>query len=202
VATNEDGWVATTHDWSLSVDVAHLDFIRAHQDRYCPGGALHLLLEVMAYANDEARELGRLGRCQIALPGDGSVIVSDDGRGTDTRHSVNGGIVRKPVMSTKDLRFFDADDPERLPDAFPRRGASVVAALSTWLVHINRRSDGTGLQRYEHGIPIGHLQEASGHSGEGTTVHYLYETTPLSRSDVALVCEPRCFPWLAVALHG
>jgi DNA gyrase/topoisomerase IV subunit B len=35
----------------------------------------------------------------------------------------------------------------------PRRGISVVAALSEWLVHTNRRRDDAWTQRYEHGIP-------------------------------------------------
>ena len=56
--------------------------------------------------------------------------VADNGRGTDTRYDERGEPVRKPVMATKDLRFFDTAGAELLPDGHPRRGMSVVAALS------------------------------------------------------------------------
>src|SRR5690606_27939156 len=98
----------TTHDWSASVDVGHLDAIGRDPATYAPGGATHLLLEVLAYAAEEAA----------------------------------GRPIRKPVMATKDLRFFDTPS-EILPDGFPRRGMSVVAALSDWLVHTNRRVEGS-----------------------------------------------------------
>jgi DNA gyrase subunit B len=42
----------------MTLDAEHLTHIRQHPDRYCPGGPLHLALEVVAYANDEAREMG------------------------------------------------------------------------------------------------------------------------------------------------
>jgi DNA gyrase subunit B len=186
----------------MTLDAEHLTHIRQHPDRYCPGGPLHLALEVMAYANDEAREMGRVGTCKITLRSDGSVIVSDDGRGTDTRRTARGQIVRKPVMATRDLRFFNHPDPELLPDGFPRHGISVVAALSEWLVHTNRRPEGAWSQRYEHGIPSGPLREVHSDAGQGTTVHYLYPAGPLSSQDEALLRDPSHFPWLVVLLHG
>jgi len=51
-----------------------------------------------------------------------SVSVADDGRGTDTRLDDRGEPLRKPIMSTRDLRFFDVPDPPLLPDGHPRRG--------------------------------------------------------------------------------
>lgn len=47
------------------------------------------------------------------------------GRGTDTRFDSRGVAVKKPVMATRDPRFFDHPD-----HGYPRRGMSVVAALS------------------------------------------------------------------------
>ncbi|MFT4109848.1 hypothetical protein [Propionicimonas sp.] len=166
-------WAATTHDWAIGADVAHIDFIRSRCAEYARGGALHLVLEVLAYADDEAHELGRTGHCTILLGPEESVSVSDDGRGTDTRRRPGGTVVRKPIMSSRDLRFFDATDPVRLSDGLPRRGISVVAALSDWLVHLNRRSDGAWEQRYEHGLPLAALAERSDQGGiTGTTVRF------------------------------
>ncbi|MFG3052650.1 ATP-binding protein [Kitasatospora sp. NPDC048239] len=161
----------TTHDWARTVDVDHLSQIRRHSAEFAPGGVRHLILEVLAYAADEA-ECNDGGRCSVALHPDGSVSVSDDGRGTATGINDQGTVVRKPVMTTKDLRFFDLADAELLPDGHPRRGISVVAALSEWLVHTNRRLEGAWTQRYELGIPVADLQLIAADGHTGTTVHF------------------------------
>lgn len=168
----------TTHDWAAEVDLEHLELVRRDPGRYAPGGVTHLVLEVVAYADDEAEAAGRRGSCTVASHPDGSVSVTDDGRGTDTRRDEHGRPVRKPVMATKDLRFFDGPPAVYLPDGAPRRGMSVVAALSEWLAHTNRRADGAWTQRYEHGIPVTDLV---GHPGDGTT-----GTTVRFRPDPAL----------------
>jgi DNA gyrase subunit B len=82
-------------------------------------------------------------------------------------------VIRKPVMATKDLRFFDAPPAQRLPDGHPRRGMSVVSALSDWLVHENRRLRGAWRQRYEFGLPAQDLEELEPDGTTGTLVHFL-----------------------------
>ncbi|MGV9641617.1 ATP-binding protein [Streptomyces sp. NPDC003514] len=168
---SRSSWVNTTHDWTGSVDRAHLASIRRDSGAFAPDGPWHLVLEVLAYAADEAENRGE-GRCSVVLHSDGSVVVRDDGRGTDTRVDESGRPVKKPVMATKDLRFFDSDAPELLPDGLPRRGMSVVAALSEWLVHVNRRVDGAWTQRYEHGVPVGDLEAVEADGTTGTLVHF------------------------------
>lgn len=162
-----------THDWAIGVDRDHVRRIQLHPERYAPGGLIHLLLEVVAYADEEAESLGRQGVCAIAFHGDGSVSVADDGRGTDTRPDEHGMPLRKPVMATKDLRFFDGAPAAYLPDGMPRRGMSVVAALSEWLVHTNRRRDGAWTQRYESGFPTTGLVAVEGDRTTGTTVRFM-----------------------------
>lgn len=76
-------------------------------------------------------------------------------------------------MTTKDLRFFDFPAVQLLPDGHPRRGISVVAALSEWLVHANRRQNGAWIQRYEHGAPVTDLVPVAGDGTTGTTVQFL-----------------------------
>ncbi|MFK0233166.1 ATP-binding protein [Streptomyces vinaceus] len=164
-------WRNTTHDWARSVDADHLASIRRDPAVFAPGGLCHLLLEVLAYAADEAEYTGG-GRCTVTLHADGSVSVADGGRGTDTRPDDRGRPVKKPVMATKDLRFFDHPDAQLLPDGHPRRGMSVVAALSEWLVHTNRRAGGAWVQRYEHGVPTTDLTPVAGDGTTGTTVHF------------------------------
>ncbi|WP_330261448.1 ATP-binding protein [Streptomyces sp. NBC_00539] len=165
-------WRNTTHDWASTVDTGHLALIRSDPAGFAPGGLRHLVLEVIAYAADEAESGGGGGRCAVTFHEDGSVSVADDGRGTDTRLDADGRPVKKPVMATKDLRFFDHPGAQLLPDGQPRRGMSVVAALSEWLVHTNRRAGGAWTQRYEHGVPATGLNPIAGDGTTGTAVHF------------------------------
>lgn len=164
-----DSWRTTTHDWSAAVDLAHLADVRARAAELAPTGT-HLALEVLAYAAEEAEARGG-GRAVVTLHADGTVEVADDGRGTDTRPD-GGTTVRKPVMATRDLRFYDAATPPLLPDGVARRGMSVVAALSTELVHTNRRATGSWTQRYEHGVPTTDLLALPADGTTGTTVAF------------------------------
>lgn len=122
---DRDVWVNTTHDWSADVDVAHLAAIRRDAGRHAGGGLLHLVLEVVAYADDEAEDRDRRGSCSVTIHADGSVSVADDGRGTDPRGDEHGVPIKKPVIATKDLRFFDAPERVHLPDGKP-------AACPSW----------------------------------------------------------------------
>jgi topoisomerase-4 subunit B len=171
VDASRASWVNTTHDWSGFIDADHLSHIRQSPDEFASGGSWHLALEVLAYAADEAASRGE-GRCVVVLHPDGSLSVRDDGRGTDTRVDEHGQSVKKPVMATKDLRFFDFPQAEVLPDGRPRRGMSVVAALSEWLVHTNRRLNGAWTQRYEHGFPASDLEPIKVDGTTGTLVHF------------------------------
>lgn len=181
-------WRTTTHEWAATVDPAHLAHIRDHPAAYAPGGVLHLVLEAIAYPADEAVHTGA-GHCVVTLHDDGSVSVADDGRGTDTRYDAGGTPIRKPVMATRDVRFFDAPDAPALADGHPRRGMSVAAALSAWLVHTNHRGDGSWTQRYEHGVPVTGLEPVASAADTGTTVRFLPDPAlvRLSVSDVALL---------------
>lgn len=165
-------WRNTTHDWASAVDIDHLSCVRNDAATIAPGGVLHLILEVVAYAADEAESTGG-GRCTVTLHTDSSVSVADEGRGTDTRFDALGRAVKKPVMASKDLRFFDHPDAQLLPDGHPRRGMSVVAALSEWLIHTNRRAGGAWVQRYEQGVPATDLTPIADDGTTGTVVHFL-----------------------------
>ena len=146
---------------------------RASPAVFAAGGTTHLILEVLAYAAEEVESTGSSGRCRVTLRADGSVSVEDNGRGTDTRCDVDGELVKKPIMATKDLRFFDFPDAQQLPDGHPRRGMSTVSALCPWLVHTNRRHNGTWTQRYEYGLPASGLLAIPDEDDTGTTVHFL-----------------------------
>ncbi|MEU4394590.1 hypothetical protein [Kribbella sp. NPDC023855] len=161
----------TTHEWSAESDAAHIAAIRADPARYSHGGLVHLVLEVVAYPVDEA-EAGTTNRVLVTLHADGSISVEDNGRGTNVFFDDNGKPVVKPIMATRDLRFFDNPEAELLPDGLRRTGMSVVAALSTWLTHENHRVDGAWLRRYNHGLPDSDLTEIEAGPHTGTVVHF------------------------------
>ena len=198
-SSDHSAWVNTTHDWAASVDMVHLDAIRSDAEAYAPGGLQHLLLEVLAYANDEAEALGRRGKCVVTVHADGSVSVADDGRGTDTRRDSQGAVIKKPVMATKDLRFFDSQHGVLLPDGHVRRGMSVVSALSCWLMHKNRCQNGAWTQGYEYGLPTTDLVPIDCSQATGTTVHFLADRNLVPSS--SLTPDMRTvavFQWLDV----
>ncbi|HWO68277.1 MAG TPA: ATP-binding protein [Umezawaea sp.] len=163
----------TTHDWAAGVDREHLEHARR---RPVPGGTTHLVLEVLAYAAEEAESTGG-GHCVVTQHPDGSISITDNGRGTDTRADAEGRTTKKPIMASKDLRFYDHPNAQTLPDGHPRQGMSLVAAHSTWLIHTNRRTNGAWTQRYEHGIPTTALTPIPADGTTGTTVHF-QPTTP------------------------
>lgn len=191
-------WTVTTHDWTVDVDAAHLAGARREAEALGDDLAVHLVLEILAYADDEAKSLGRTGQVSIHVRGS-EIEVADDGRGTDTRRDERGRPVRKPVMATKDVRFFDDDEAPLLPDGLPRRGMSVVAAVSPLLLHENWRAEGSWSQAYVHGVPQDELHEGPSAGRTGTTV-----TLRLPSSGAADVERLRTlaggFPHLAVTV--
>ncbi len=165
---------------------------------------MHLVLEVLAYAADEAVCNGS-GHAVVTLHPDGSVSVADNGRGTDTRVDNEGQTVKKPVMTTKDLRFFDSSGAATLPDGNPRRGMSVVTALSEWLIHTNRRLNGCWTQRYERGAPVTPLMPIQGDGTTGTTVHFLPDARLVSNIEIPAPesCQlAATFPHLSIGVNN
>jgi topoisomerase-4 subunit B len=102
------------------------------------------------------------------------VSVVDDGRGTDARRDDDGTWVVKPVMATRDLRFFGVADAPVLADGRPRSGMSVVAALSERLVHTDVRAEGAWTATYRRGLPDGRPSPVTATGlRPGTTVSFL-----------------------------
>lgn len=192
-------WQTTTHDWATGVDTAHLSDVRASLgEGDGAGGRRHLVLEILGYANEEAEHLGRVGTATVTHHADGSLTVTDDGRGTDTRKDKEGRVIRKPVMATPDVRFKDESRAPLLSDGLPRRGMSVVSALSARLVHTNHRRSGSWSQTYRHGVPEGVLLEVEPRDGSGTSVTIVTDIAgprDLTREDLT------AFPWLRIEIR-
>lgn len=160
-------WETRTHVWTHPVDTDHLAEVRS----CTPPSALHAVLEVLAYADEESASRGARGSVVVTL-GDETVTVDDDGRGTETRLDAAGRVIRKPVMSTRDVRFFDEIDAALLPDGLPRRGMSSVAAHAERLVHTNQRGGRSWSQEYRHGVPEDELVAVAVRGRSGTVVGF------------------------------
>ncbi len=192
-------WATQTHVWASDVDPAHLQKARRE-----PPSLVHSVLEILAYANDEAESQGRRGRAVVSLR-PGGVRVDDDGRGTDTRFDEAGRAVRKPVMATRDVRFFGVSDAPLLPDGEPRRGMSTVAANVQRLWHENHRANGAWRQEYRWGVPVDELVEVPFRGTTGTCVELevgesgASELAALSERDVKRLALG--FDWLEVTVR-
>ncbi|MCB7138229.1 ATP-binding protein [Cellulosimicrobium marinum] len=197
--TDAEGWVSTTHDWTRTVDRDHLEAVRSAA-RVAPAAVEDLVLEVLAYADEEAESQDVRGTVVVTVHEDGSVSVADDGRGTDTRRDAGGRAVRKPVMATQDLRCADPAAAPVLPGGRARGGMSTVAAVCTWLDHTNHRRDGAWTQRYELGEPQDGLVELPAADRTGTTVRLLPDPRYL-RSGPLDVARLDRFPHLAVTVR-
>ncbi|MFT3889320.1 MAG: hypothetical protein QM713_14325 [Arachnia sp.] len=190
-----EDWSTHTHVWADVVDLEHLAEIR---ERSADLSLEHLVMEVLAYADDEAKERGIPGTVTVTIDNE-QVSVDDDGRGTETRRTADGVVVRKPVMSTRDVRFYGQDSAPTLPDGLPRRGMSTVAALTEALVHENHRLEGSWTQRYRFGVPDERLQEIPYRGHTGTVV--TFSTSNTSRLNLASLAAPLArFPHLDASL--
>lgn len=165
-AASPEQWATHTHVWSAAVDLEHLNEVRASAG---PADPLHSTLEILAYADDEAAACGRVGRAVVTIT-DSMISVNDDGRGTEARLAEDGTVVRKPVMSTRDVRFFGHDDAPKLPDGIPRQGMSSVSGVSELLIHANHRVNGSWSQAYRFGVPDDDLIEIPFRGYTGTEV--------------------------------
>ena len=196
--SDPSSWRVTTHDWTRGVDLDHLEALRDRSGNAAAGGRRHLILEVLAYADEEAASLGRVGTAVVTTHADGRVTIADDGRGTDTRRDAAGRVIRKPVMATADVRFLDRSTAPSLPDGLPRRGMSSVAGVSSELVHENHRETGSWSQSYRFGVPDRELVEVAARGGSGTTVSFRTEVPgPPDLGEADLIG----FPWLRIELR-
>lgn len=194
--TSPDTWATHTHVWATRVDHAHLDAVRASHSAL---SVEDLILEVVAYADEEAATRGVTGNVAISISDD-QVSVDDDGRGTDTRFADDGRVIRKPVMSTQDVRFFGRVDAPLLPNGEPRRGMSVVSALSETLTHENHRTSGSWIQNYSFGVPDEELRDVPYRGSTGTLVSFsVRETVALDLSRLGSQCAG--FTDIRVEIH-
>ncbi|MEG4961895.1 MULTISPECIES: ATP-binding protein [unclassified Microcoleus] len=137
-----------------------------------PRGLHHLVYEVVDNSIDEALA-GYCTRIEVDLNADGSVTVTDNGRGIPTEiHSKTGKSFLETVFTV--VHFAgrrDSHDGYKVSGGLHGVGLGIVNPLSEWLQVTVWRGEQIYSQRFEKGIPVTQLTvKPSSENRTGTSI--------------------------------
>ncbi|MGB5633453.1 MAG: DNA topoisomerase (ATP-hydrolyzing) subunit B [Waterburya sp.] len=154
-----------------------------------PKGLHHLVYEVVDNSIDEALA-GFCTHIEVEINSDGSITVTDDGRGIPTGiHSKTGKSALETVMTVLHAggKFGGAGSGYKVSGGLHGVGVSVVNALSKLVEVTVWRDQKVYLQRYEQGKPQGQLgvePNKEQPKRTGTSVHFVPDDTIFTETTV------------------
>jgi DNA gyrase subunit B len=136
-------------------------------------GLHHLVYEIVDNAVDEAMA-GHCDHATITISNDGTVAVDDNGRGIPIEiHKATGVSAVETVMTTLHAGGKFGGGGYQVSGGLHGVGASVVNFLSKSLRVEVRRGGSLYQQDYDHGKPVGPLENLGSSLGQGTKVTFM-----------------------------
>lgn len=138
-----------------------------------PRGLHHLVYEVVDNSIDEALA-GYCTHVEVDINADGSITVTDDGRGIPTDvHPRTGKSALETVMTVLGAGGKFGGGSYKVSGGLHGVGVSVVNALSEWVEATVWREKKVFTQRYEQGKPIGDIANKPHKEGNtGTQIQF------------------------------
>ncbi|MDE0332513.1 MAG: DNA topoisomerase (ATP-hydrolyzing) subunit B [Nitrospinae bacterium] len=150
-----------------------------------PSGLHHLVYEVVDNSVDEAMA-GHCDKVSVVIDEEGSVRVSDNGRGIPVdRHPTEKVSAAEVVLTKLHAGGKFENSAYKVSGGLHGVGVSCVNALSSWLVAEIRRDGYVYTIEFDRGIPKARLKRGRKAKNTGTTITFMpdeeiFETTEFS----------------------
>ena len=180
IITETNRETATDHEYGgAQIQVLEgLEAVRKRPGMYIgstgPSGLHHLVYEIVDNAIDEALA-GYCTHIEVSIKPGNIIEVSDNGRGIPVDIQPKMGIPAVTVVYTvlhAGGKFGGENSAYKVAGGLHGVGASVVNALSEWLVVRVRRDGAEYEQRFQRGKPDGDLKKIGPAASTGTTVTF------------------------------
>ncbi|HEV2590433.1 MAG TPA: DNA topoisomerase (ATP-hydrolyzing) subunit B [Gaiellaceae bacterium] len=145
-------------------------------------GLHHLVEEIVVNSVDEALA-GRNDTIEVAIHPDNSVTVRDRGAGIPVDAMEDGTSALEVIMTKLHAGGKFGQGGYKVSGGLHGVGASVVNALSEWLIVEVARDGKVYRQEYERGVPRGPVQIAGEATGTGTTTTFLADAEIFDETD-------------------
>lgn len=136
-------------------------------------GLHHLVFEVVDNSIDEALA-GYCDHVQVTILEDGSIKITDNGRGIPVgEHVKTGKSALELVLTVLHAGGKFGGSGYKVSGGLHGVGLSVVNALSEWMIAEIRTDGGIYRQKFEKGIPQTAVERIGDSKTTGTTIHFM-----------------------------